>query len=65
LVNLVEDWKRLEDCSQFCRYDTYQANDVIDDLEVRVLISRFGYAKTFPDCTLMLTNTEADRPHAQ
>ena len=48
-MNLVEDWKNLEDYSQFCRYGTYQVNDVVDGVEIRVLVGRFGYVKTFTD----------------
>jgi len=48
-VNLVEDWKSLEDYSQFCRYGTYQIKDVVDGIEIRVLMGKFGYIKTFHD----------------
>ena len=49
MVNVVEDWESLEDYAHWCRYGAYQTRDVVDGVEVRVVVGRFGYVKTFED----------------
>jgi len=49
MVNLVEDWKELEDYSRWCRYGCYQTREASDGMEVRVVVGRFGYIKAFED----------------
>jgi len=49
LVNLVVDWSDLEEYADRCRYGCYQVRDTVDGVEIRVLIGRFGYIKTFKD----------------
>lgn len=49
MVNLVEDWESLEEYAQWCRYGAYQTRDVVDGVEIRVTMGRFGYVKTFKD----------------
>lgn len=56
MVNLVEDWASLEHYSQYCRYGTYQVKDVVDGIEIRVVVGRFGYIKTFKDTKDQLLN---------
>lgn len=47
MVNVVEDWESLEDYAQWCRYGAYQTRDAVNGVEVRVIVGKFGYRKTF------------------
>ena len=49
MTNIVEEWSSLEDYAKRCRYGCYQIRETIDGREVRVLVGRFGYIKTFKD----------------
>lgn len=49
MVNLVEDWESLEDYARWCRYGAYQTRDAVDGLEIRVVVGKFGFVKTFKD----------------
>ena len=48
-MNLVEDWKSLEDYLQFWRHGTHQVNEVVHGIEIRVLVERYGHVRTFAD----------------
>ena len=48
-MNLVQDWKSLEDYPQFCRYGAHQVNEAVDGREIHVLVERFGYVTVLAD----------------
>lgn len=47
LVNLVEDWESLEEYAHRCKYGAFQVRKVVDGVEVRVVVGKFGFVKTF------------------
>ena len=49
MVNLVESWEDIEAYAKWCRYGSYQMREASDGTEIRVVIGRFGYQRTFKD----------------
>jgi len=49
MVNIVSDWEMLEEYAEWCRIGQYQVSSNLDGKEVRVLVGRFGFVKTFAD----------------
>ena len=49
MVNLVTEWRDLEEYAKRCRYGCYQVRDAVDGIEVRVLAGKLGYIKTYRD----------------
>lgn len=49
MVNLVSEWRDLEEYAKRCRHGYYQIRDSLDGVEVRVLAGKLGYIKTYRD----------------
>lgn len=49
MVDLVKDWRMLEEYAEGCRVGAFQVREVVEGWEVRVHVGRFGFVKTFKD----------------
>ncbi|RLG96194.1 hypothetical protein DRO29_05090 [Candidatus Bathyarchaeota archaeon] len=47
MVEIVEQWADFEFVADRHRYGAYQVIDMVDGVEVRVLVGRYGYVNTF------------------
>jgi len=45
----VESWEDIEEYANWCRYGAYQTREIMDGVEIRVVVGRFGYKKSFKD----------------
>jgi len=56
MVNIVKNWNQMEEYAEYCRVGQYQMLETLDGIEIRVLVGRFGYIKTFKDSKDPLLN---------
>jgi hypothetical protein len=47
MVSIVKDWSQMEEYAEWCRIGQFQVCATLDGKEIRVLIGRFGFIRTF------------------
>ena len=49
MVSLVESWEDIEEYAHWCRYGAYQTREIMNGVEIRVVVGKFAFKKSFKD----------------
>ncbi len=49
MVSLVESWEDLEEYAKWCRTGAYQMRESGEGIELRVVVGKYGFVKSFKE----------------